>query len=69
MSMRIGGADDAGWASHIAGIHLQIDARRLVADMQAGADVRVIAADKAALVESKRDIAARGGRSLVDVTV
>jgi hypothetical protein len=69
MVMRIGGPDGAQWASHIASVHLQIDSRRLVADVQAGAEKRVILSDKAAVVESRHDVAARRGSSLVDITV
>jgi hypothetical protein len=69
MSMRIGGSEGARWASHIASIHLQIDARRLDTDMQAGADKRVIAADKAAVIESKKAKAFPRTTSLVDLTV
>ncbi|MFF5296165.1 hypothetical protein [Paractinoplanes globisporus] len=67
MSMRIGGAAGAQWESHIAGVHLRTDYQRLNADLQAGAPVQVIAADKAAVLESRRDAAGR--RGLVDVTV
>ena len=69
MSMRIGGADGAHWGTHIAGVHLHTDYQRLNTDLRAGADSRVIAADKAAIVESRCDIAARTRRHLVDVTV
>jgi hypothetical protein len=69
MSMRIGGGDGAHWGSHIAGVHLHTDYQRLSSDLRAGADFRVIAADKAAIVESRLDIAARSRRHLVDVTV
>jgi len=69
MSMRIGGAGGAQWGSHIASIHLRTDYVRLGADVQAGADDRRIASDKAAIVESRRDIAAGRRTTLVDVTV
>ena len=69
MSMRIGGADSARWGNHIAGVHLHTDYQRLSTDLQAGADRRVISADKAAIVESRRDIAAGTRTHLVDVTV
>ena len=69
MSMRIGGADRAQWGNHIAGVHLHTDYQRLSTDLRAGADRRVIAADKAAIVESRRDIAAGARQHLVDVTV
>jgi hypothetical protein len=59
MSVRIGGADSARWGSHIAGVHLRLDCRRLADDVAAGADDRVISADRAAIVESSRDLSAR----------
>jgi hypothetical protein len=65
MSMRIGGPDGARWASHIAGVHLRIDAGRLAADVRAGADERLIKSDAAAVVESRRD----AGASRLDVLV
>jgi hypothetical protein len=69
MSMRIGGADGAPWGNHIAGVHLHTDYQRLSTDLRAGADRRVISADKAAIVESRLDIAAGTRHHLVDVTV
>ena len=69
MSMRIGGADGAQWGNHIAGVHLHTDYQRLSTDLRAGADSRVIAADKAAIVESRTDIATGARHHLVDVTV
>jgi hypothetical protein len=69
MSMRIGGTDGAQWGNHIAGVHLHTDYQRLSTDLRAGADSRVISADKAAIVESRCDIAAGTRRHLVDVTV
>jgi hypothetical protein len=69
MSMRIGGANGAQWGNHIAGVHLHTDYQRLSVDLRAGADSRVISADKAAIVESRRDIAAGSRQHLVDVTV
>ena len=69
MSMRIGGANGAQWGNHIAGVHLHTDYQRLSTDLRAGADSRVIAADKAAIVESRTDIAAGARHHLVDVTV
>jgi hypothetical protein len=68
MTMRIG-ADSDRWGSHTARVHLRKDWQQLSADAQAGADPRVIAADKAALVESRRQIAHVQGSHLVDVTV
>jgi hypothetical protein len=69
MVMRVTGTDSARWGSHIASVHLHRDWQKLAADVAAGADHRVIAADKAAIVESRRDMAVRGGARLVDVTV
>jgi hypothetical protein len=69
MTMRIGGADGTGWGRHIARVHLQTDATRLAADVAAGADARVIAADKAAVMESRKDVAYPRRTTLVDVTV
>jgi hypothetical protein len=59
MNMRIGGADPARWGSHIAAVHLSADCRRLADDVANGADDRVIASDKAAVVESSQDVSAR----------
>ncbi|WP_433384555.1 hypothetical protein ACQPZX_24005 [Actinoplanes sp. CA-142083] len=69
MSMRIGGAGGAQWGSHIASIHLRTDYVRLSTDVQSGADERKIRSDKAAIVESRRDIAATRRSGVVDVTV
>jgi hypothetical protein len=69
MSMRIGGAGGAQWGSHIASIHLRTDYVRLSTDVQAGADERILRSDKAAIVESRRDIAATRRSGAVDVTV
>ena len=69
MSMRIGGADGAQWGSHIASIHLRTDYVRLSADVQAGADEWRIRSDRAAVVESRREIAATRRTGLVDVTI
>jgi hypothetical protein len=69
MSMRIGGAASALWGSHIAQIHLTTDWQRLTADVQAGSDQRVIAADKAAIVESRQAYAQARGSNRFDVTV
>jgi hypothetical protein len=69
MTVRIGGAGGAQWGTHIASIHLRTDCVRLSADMQAGADERKIRSDKAAIVDSRRDIASCRRSGLVDVTV
>lgn len=66
MSTRIG---EARWGSHIAQIHLTTDWHRLAADLRAGSDNRVIAADKAAVVESRQACAQATGRTRFDVTV
>lgn len=69
MNMRIGGAGGAQWGTHIAGVHLRTDYHKLDADLRAGADDRIIASDKAAIIESRRDVAAGTRRHLIDVTV
>ncbi len=69
MIMRVTGTDSARWGSHIASVHLRRDWQQLATDVAADAGGRVIAADKAAIVESRRDMAARGSARLVDVTV
>ncbi|GIM94999.1 hypothetical protein [Paractinoplanes toevensis] len=69
MTIRTGGIENTRWVSHIAQIHLTTDRRRLDADVVAGADQRVIAADKAAVVESRQDYAQVLGRTRFDVTV
>lgn len=69
MGMQIGGTDSARWGSHIASVHLHHDWQRLASDVAAGADQRVIASDKAAIVESRTEVAHRSGARFVDVTV
>ncbi|GAA0527236.1 hypothetical protein GCM10010172_04660 [Paractinoplanes ferrugineus] len=70
MSIRIDStADKSRWVSHIAQIHLTTDFRRLAADLEAGSDRRVIAADKAAVVESRMQYASARGSNRYDVTV
>lgn len=61
--------DGYRWDSHTAWVHLRRDWQQLSVDALADADARVIAADKAAVVESRREIAQAQGRHLVDVTV
>lgn len=69
MNIRVGGADPARWGSHIAQIHLRRDCQRLNDDVSSGADARVIAADKAAVVESSHDVTTvRAGGGRLDVT-
>jgi hypothetical protein len=70
MTMRIGAAEDTTrWETHTAWVHLHKDRQQLNADMAADASRRVIAADKAAIVESRQQVAHNTGRHLVDVTV
>ena len=53
MNMRIGSTDEAttGWGTHAAWVHLRKDSQQLATDTFAGAEKRVILADKAAVVE------------------
>ncbi|HEX5203337.1 MAG TPA: hypothetical protein VFW27_25685 [Actinoplanes sp.] len=67
--MRIGGAGGTRWGSHIASVHLRTDYVRLSTDVRTGADERKIRSDRAAIVESRRDIAATRNSGLVDLTV
>jgi hypothetical protein len=69
MTTRIEATDGHHWDSHNAWVHLRKDWQQLSADALANADARVIAADKAAVVESRRQIAHVRGSHLVDVTV
>jgi hypothetical protein len=69
MVTRIGSTDGYRWDSHTALVHLRKDWQQLSADALANADARVIAADKAAVVESRRQIAQVQGKHLIDVTV
>jgi hypothetical protein len=69
MTTRIEATDGYHWDSHNAWVHLRKDWQQLSADALANADARVIAADKAAVVESRRQIAHVRGSHLVDVTV
>jgi len=69
MTARIEPTDGPHWDSHTAWVHLRKDWQQLSVDALANADARVIAADKAALVESRRQIAQVQGKHLVDVTV
>ena len=65
MSMRI---DASRWSAHTALVHLRKDSQKLAADVAAGADQRVLAADRAALIESRRELHERRRTGLVDVT-
>jgi hypothetical protein len=67
MTTRIESTDR--WGAHTARVHLRKDRQQLSDDALAKAAPRVIAADKAALVESRRQIAQVQGSHLVDVTV
>jgi hypothetical protein len=69
MTTRIEPTDGYRWDSHTAWVHLRKDWQQLSVDAQANANARVIAADKAAVVESRRQIAQAQGQHLVDVTV
>jgi len=69
MTTRIEPTDGYRWDSHTAWVHLRKDWQQLSVDAQANANARVIAADKAAVVESRRQIAQVQGQHLVDVTV
>jgi hypothetical protein len=69
MTTRIEPTDGYRWDSHNAWVHLRKDRQQLSVDALADADARVIAADKAAVVESRRQIAQVQGSHLVDVTV
>lgn len=71
MNMRIGSTDEAttGWGTHAAWVHLHKDAQQLAADTFAGAEKRVILADKAAVMESRGQVAQARGFHRVDVTI
>ncbi|MEV4351302.1 hypothetical protein AB0J83_43150 [Actinoplanes sp. NPDC049596] len=61
MSMRIG---PSPWATHATLVHLRKDCLQLTTDVVAGADKKVIAADRAAVMDSRRTL-----QSHLDVTV
>jgi hypothetical protein len=70
MTMRLDAAErTTGWDTHTAWVHLSKDRQQLNSDVAADADRRVIAADKAAVVESRQQVAQNTGRHLLDVTV
>jgi hypothetical protein len=69
MTTRIEATDAFRWGTHTAWVHLRKDWQQLSVDALGNADQRVIAADKAAVVESRRQIAQVQGSHLVDVTV
>jgi hypothetical protein len=69
MTGRIEAVDSYRWDNNTAWVHLRKDWHQLSVDSLGGAEPRVIAADKAAVVESRRQIAEAQGKHLVDVTV
>ena len=70
MTTRIAPTDQSSrWDRHTARVHLRADWQKLAADAAAGAEQRVIAADQAAIVQSRRQVARAQGTHLVDVTV
>ena len=56
------------WVSHISLVHLRTDVQRLRTDFVSGADDQVIAADRAAVQDSRRVLNLHRA-SLLDVTV
>lgn len=68
MSIRVGGTDSARWGSHIASVHLRRDWQQLTVDAAAGADEEVLAADRAAILESHREVATQRRGTRFDVT-
>ncbi|MDY7085003.1 MAG: hypothetical protein SYR96_07860 [Actinomycetota bacterium] len=56
------------WMSHISLVHLHTDVQRLRTDFVSGADQRIIAADRAAVQDSRRVINTHRS-ALIDVTV
>lgn len=70
MTMRIAPTvQTARWDRNNAWANLRTDWQKLSADVAAGAERQVIAADKAAIVESRVQVAQVQGTHLVDVTV
>jgi hypothetical protein len=66
MVTRVDGTGNAArWAAHIARTHLRADTQKLTADLAAKADPQIIAADRAAVSESRSQVGAR----LVDLLV
>ncbi|XVV17332.1 hypothetical protein ACQP2X_24025 [Actinoplanes sp. CA-131856] len=61
MSMRIG---PSPWATHATLVHLRKDCLQLTTDVVARADKKVIAADRAAVLDSRRVL-----KGHLDVTV
>ncbi|MBM2616556.1 hypothetical protein JIG36_13410 [Actinoplanes sp. LDG1-06] len=56
------------WTSHISLVHLHLDVQRLRTDFVSGADKEVIAADRAAVQDSRRVLNIHRA-NLLDVTV
>jgi hypothetical protein len=70
MNMRIGSTGEAArWGAHTARVHLRKDSQQLAADTFAGAEKQVIRADKAAVIESRVQVAQARGVHRVDITV
>jgi hypothetical protein len=69
MTTRIDTESSYAWGSNTAWVHLRKDWQQLSVDAMANAGPRVIAADRAALLESRRQVAQVRGSHLVDVTV
>jgi hypothetical protein len=67
--MRIATDGTANWNAHAAWVHLRLAQQKLVADLSQGADPQVVAADRAAVIESRRQVADGQGRRLLDVSV
>ena len=67
MTTRIESTDR--WGVHTARVHLHKDVQQLSDDALSKAGARVLAADKAALIESRRQIAQAQGSHLVDITM
>ena len=60
--------DSTRWASHTSLVHLQLDVQRLRSDFVLGAEKDVLAADRAAVQDSRRVLNVHRA-ALIDVTV
>lgn len=70
MSMQVlSSPGTAHWSAHTAAIHVLMDWQQLAADAHSGAAAAQIAADKAALIESKHTLARVIGTNRIDITV
>ena len=69
MTTRIETSTGHRWGTHTALVHLQKDYRQLSTDALGNADPRVLAADRAAVVQSRRQLAQASGTHLVDITI